>query len=227
VARTWKAANAQPMTVALAAAIVGAIVAGVIAAVIALGGGHASPSAAEIRAERKSEQARKASALRASAGQVTYGIAPAPDSSSTPRLLIENRSGGWIRAISLYIPVPPHAKLSFTVVGGMVGNEETGYGPEGNYYFFQFPNIPPCEIGITALLQAMPSLTETDLAQSVLSFTNADGNWLTNVTGQLEAGSPPYWLSGADAGLPNGPGTSGLAWNTGSDMHPVEACVVG
>jgi hypothetical protein len=223
-----KAVESHPFLVALVSTIVGVVLGGIITYGITPKN-QAAANAAQIKAE----QAQEASALRQYAQQVSYGIGPAPASNNgSPQLIIENRSSGWLRDVTLIVAIPTPANgiyPSIKSANGMVGEMRINNDENGSSITFQFANIPPCEIGITKILAALPSIEPGDLAASRLVFTDQNGNgWVLRGNGQLikgidfltqqEMGSLDPFPPGS---YPNGPGTSGWAWSDSGNLEQV------
>jgi hypothetical protein len=216
------AAARKVSTNALVVAAFGAVIASITAAVLALYLVSPDQGAAN-KAVVQGQQEQQNSAELQYAEQVTYGLGTVR-TGQNPQLMIFNKSTGWVKDITIIIPIPDQSNNGritlpgFKVVNGMVGMEQVGVGVGGAYYSFQFPNLPPCEEGITAILSAVPNVTPTELAASELFFTDQKGvGWVLHGDGQLTQGSVPFYAQG-QPGFPNGPGSGGWAWSSGADM---------
>jgi hypothetical protein len=128
---------------------------------------------AAIQAQQEAAEA----ALSQDAELVDFGLGTAPHSSS-PEVVIENRSSGWIRNLTLLVPmserettnsdgsvsisVPPFSVYADGGSGdsGMLGT------PDGIFLQDPLPDIGPCELAVSAVVKALPSVTRTALAAS-------------------------------------------------------------
>lgn len=218
----------RDMAIAVAGAVAGALVAGIITYTVT----PKNQSAANA-AQIKAAQAQEASTLRQYAQEVSYGLGPAPGrNNGSPQLIIENRSNGWLRDVTLILPIPTSGNgidTSVNPVDGMVGSVRINSDENGNSVTFQLANIPPCEMAITKILAAIPGIEPGDLADSRLIFTDQKGNgWILHGNGQLVKGID--FLTQQEMGafnplpgglIPNGPGTSGWAWSGTGNLEPV------
>jgi hypothetical protein len=222
LAKVWEIANSHALIVALVSAVIGGVI-----TYLASPKNQDAANAVTINAAK----AQQANALRRYADQVTYGLGPAPSSNSrsrTPQLIIENRSGGWVRNVTLIVPVPIQGKNGsihlpgFAVVSGMVGHEMEGIGASGGFVSIQLANIPPCEIAVTALLTAIPSAQPAELAGSELEFTDQTGKaWSLHGDGRLVEGTDSRYDLAGTPSMPNTPNVSGWAWSSSGNFEPI------
>jgi hypothetical protein len=155
---------------------------------------------------------------------VDFGLGHAPHSSA-PQIVIENGSSGWIRNMTLVVPVlerkTPEADGSvstsfpkFTVYSGG-GSGFQGVLATANGANFREPllDIGPCELAVTTALRSFPALDPATLARSELDFTDLNGNaWKRFGSGKLVRNTS-Y----------KGPG----AWSPYTLLEPVPGCSPG
>ena len=219
LAKGWKTASANPLVVALVGAVAGGLV------VYAL-----SPKnqAAANQAQISAEQQQKVSALEHDASEVTYGIGPVPGARPpTPELIIENRSGGWVRNVVLYVPDPSAVSgQPFYVIPGVAGAEEIGIGRGGPYFSIQLPDLPPCELTVITLFSALPHLRPGSMQNAVLYFTDELGQgWGLNEDGTLTETDGPEVRYMAPPMSPQ-QSYGGFNWSGSADDAPVNGgCV--
>jgi hypothetical protein len=155
---------------------------------------------------------------------VDFGLGTAPHSSS-PQIVIENRSSGWIRNITLTIPVPtretPNSDGNVTIsipnFGVYSGGGDGGQGitgtPNGIIFREPLPDIGPCQLAVTTALRSFPSINPATLAKSELDFTDPNGNaWTRFGSGKLVRNAS-Y----------EGPG----AWSPYAVLEPLPGCSSG
>jgi hypothetical protein len=113
--------------------------------------------------QREANASAATAALRHYAAQVTFFVEGVPNS-STPQLVVENRSGGTIRNIVLYLPIPVHGCSAHCNWQGDI--------------YYRLPDIPPCSIAPTSVLSMIksPTIGPAALAKSALFFTDQNGN---------------------------------------------------
>lgn len=192
-AKGWKAASANPLLVGVICAVVGAAMS--IPATLWVNN-HLHVGAAN-EATVQAQQDAAAAALSQDADLVDFGLGSAPHSSS-PQIVIENRSSGWIRNLTLVIQVPvrettePDGSVSVsmpnfgTYSGG--GNGFQGVEVTANGATFREPllDIGPCELAVTTALRSFPHIDPATLAKSELDFTDPNGNaWTRFGSGKL------------------------------------------
>jgi hypothetical protein len=193
LASTGKALSTNPLVVTLIG----------VAATAALALYFLSPDqGAANKATVENQQQQQESTKLQYANKVTYGLATT-QRDQNPRLMIFNQSSGWVRNITIIIPISyqDHAgRISlpgFKVVSGMVGWESEGINPSGADYTFQLPSLPPCEVGITAILSAVPNMSPAEFAASQLFFTDQRNvGWVRNGQGKLAQGLVPSYAQG-------------------------------
>ena len=189
-ARAWKALT-HPLVLVILAALLSAI-----------GTNYAdnhdhqgAANEAGVQGERVSE----ASALSADAKLVDFGTGTDPKT-GRPQVVIENRSSGWIRNVTLVIPVAVRETTnsdgsvsmsisSFTIhddggsgYQGLVGT------PDGIFLRDPLPDTGPCELAVTTVLMALhfPYISGATMARSELSFTDPNGiAWIRYGSGEL------------------------------------------
>ena len=136
----------------------------------------------ELQRQQAAARAQKEAALRHDASEVTYGLGPGPHGSGI-QLSIDNASHGWVRDVTLHIPVPAKIKggsVTLPNLGILAAN--TGFEGElmtsaGAYFTIQLADIPPCEQSFTPLLSALPTLQVGQLLPAAtLFFTDSNGN---------------------------------------------------
>lgn len=98
VAKAWRFLNSNALVVALVSIAAGGIITYAVS--------PRNQSAAN-SAVIQGQQGQRTNAQRQYADQVTYGMGPV-QGSKTSQLFIENRSGGWVRGITVSVPVPVH-----------------------------------------------------------------------------------------------------------------------
>jgi hypothetical protein len=142
------------------------------------------------------DDAAAAATVRHDASQVTYWIQGAPNS-STPQLVIDNKSGGPIRGLTLQFPQ-----------SGQSGGWEA-------FSYYSLPDIPPCSMETTSPTREFisPPIGQTALNGSILDFTDQNGNsWaLKGGYGQLIA------LAGYKQQV-------GFSWGSGTTFKPAQDC---
>jgi hypothetical protein len=179
-----------------------------------------SANEATIQAQQDEEEA----ALSQDADLVDFGLGTAQHSRS-PQIVIENRSSGWIRNITLIIPLSLQGTTNsdgsttisipnFTVYsGGGNGFEGITGTPNGITFREPLPDIGPCELAVTTALRSLPSLGLATLAKSQLNFTDPNGNaWTRFGSGKLVRNTS-Y----------KGPGT----WSPYAVLEPLPGCSSG
>lgn len=162
----------------------------VIAAVIAIPGyllvNYLVHQAAANEAAIQAHQAAVAAALRHDAELVHFGQGTPPGSRSV-QIVIENRSPGWVRNMTLIIPVPERKTPAaggtwisvpdFSVYGGggngFQGVTVTAAG--GAVFREPLTDLGPCELGVTTAARSFPTLNPATLVRSELDFTDPNG----------------------------------------------------
>jgi hypothetical protein len=181
--------------------------------------------AAANEATVQAENDQAAAALSQDAELVNFGLGSAPHSSS-PQIVIENRSSGWIRNITLVIPAPVRESSNsdgsvsisipnFTIYSGGVDNGSEGVlgTPSGVTFREPLLDIGPCQLAVTTALRSFPSIDPATLAKSELEFTDPNGNaWTRFGSGKLVR----------DASY-KGPG----AWSPYTVLEPLPGCSPG
>lgn len=187
-AKFWKAASANPLVVALVSVVVGALAA--IPATISVDD-HLHQGAAN-NATVQAEQDQAAAALSHDASEVILG-----QGLRSPQLVIENTSDGWIRNITLLVPVPvqetrepgggvsvsiPNFSIYSPVFGGFTG---VWFSGNSAYFHEPLPDIGPCELVATTALKSFPAdLDSTALAKAEIDFTDPNGiAWTRSISG--------------------------------------------
>lgn len=192
-ARAWKAAIANPLVVAVVASVVTTVIS--IPATLWINN-HLHQGVAN-EATIQAQQDAAAAALSQDAKLVTFGLGSASHSSS-PQIVIENRSSGWVRDMTLVIPVPVRETReadggvgvsipSFGLYSGG-GNGFQGVVVTANGAYFREPllDIGPCELAVTTALRSFSHINPATLAKSELDFTDPNGNaWRSFGSGKL------------------------------------------
>lgn len=180
----WGAASANPLTAAIVSAVITGLVTVPVTIICYNSIGQSGANNATIEAEKDATQTE----LMQDAELVSYGLGDTSPNSS-PQIVIENRSYGWIRNVTLTIPISfsggngsfsSQGIIVYPVEGnGPQGVNITGRGintpPTGN---FRDPlaDVGPCELAVTTVLKAVPHVSPAALAQSELVFTDPNGN---------------------------------------------------
>ena len=192
-AKVWRAASANPLVVAVAAAVVSAVISVPTTLLIANQLDQGSANAATVQAQ----QDAAAAALSHDAELVGFGLATAPHSGS-PQIVIENRSSGWIRNMTLVIPVPVRktteadGSVTFSIPnfgtysGGGNGFQGVDMTAKGATFREPLLDIGPCQLAVTTALRSFPALDPATLAKSELDFTDPNGHaWTRFGSGKL------------------------------------------
>jgi hypothetical protein len=118
-----------------------------------------SANEAQLQVDRAAANA----AVRHYASQVTYWLEGVPHS-TTPDLVISNRSSGPIRGLMLKFPQP--------VQGCSKHCQWKAYD------WYTLPDIPPCSMATTTTFTAFkaPAVGSASLNGSILDFTDQNGN---------------------------------------------------
>jgi hypothetical protein len=214
--KSWKAASANPLLVA--------VVTVVITIFATLWTNNHLHQGAANEATVQAEQDAAATALSQDAELVDFGLGSAPHTSS-PQIVIENRSSGWIRNLTLVIPVPeqkttePDGSVSisfpnFAVYsGGSTGFQGIWGSASAATFREPLPDIGPCELAVTTALRSFPAIDPATLASSELQFTDPNGNaWTRFGSGKL--------VKNASF---EGPGT----WSPYATLEPLPGCSPG
>lgn len=150
--------------------------------------------------QHAADQAAASAAERHDAEQVSYWLQGVAHS-TTPQLVIENRSGGPIRDLYLKFPQPVQ-----------------GCSANCNWEAFDYvslADIPPCSIEATTVFTVFksPEIGSAAWNGSILDFTDPNGNaWaLYGGYGQL-------------VGLPSYKPPPGFTWNPSVTFTPAQAC---
>jgi hypothetical protein len=194
LAKASKAVNASPLIAAIVTAVI-SIPASFLTGVLTAN--HLHQGAANEAAIQGQQQAA-AAALNQDAELVDFGLGTVPHSSS-PQIVIENRSSGWIRNMTLVVPVPVQqtreangeVNINFPSFGIYTDGGNGFYGirgtADGGFVFSEpLPDIGPCELAVTTALKSFPNLNPATLAKSELYFTDPNGNaWMRFGSGKL------------------------------------------
>jgi hypothetical protein len=145
-------------------------------------------------------EATSAATVRHDASQVSYWLQGAPHS-NTPDLVIDNRSGGPIRGITLKFPQP---------VQGCSANCQWE-----SFDYYTLTDIPPCSMETTTPTRVFisPAIGQAALNGSILDFTDQNGNsWaLMGGAGKL------VQLTGYKQ-------PTGFSWGSGVTYKPAQDC---
>ena len=123
--------------------------------------------------QRSANTASASAALEHDANRVAYYLGSSVRS-NLPPLLIANRSLGPVRGMTLYLP--EH------LAGCSANCAEKGY------MYFTLPDLPPCSIETTTILDSVvsPKIGPLTLAGSDVAFTDAKGHtWTLTGSSQL------------------------------------------
>lgn len=136
--------------------------------------------------------------MRHDAAQVSYWLQGLPRN-RPPELMLENRSGGPVREIVLWLREP---------VRGCSSN----CGGWQAYTYVSLPDLPPCSIAATTALNAIksPHMGPGALGTSALTFTDQHGrHWELTGGGRLVR-DPNYHR--------------GTAWSVSAEFRPADGC---
>jgi hypothetical protein len=129
---------------------------------------------------------------------VDFGMGTDPKT-GRPEVVIENRSSGFVRNVTLIVPAPVQAtsnadgstsvSLPNFASGFDGGSGSSGIvgTPDGIFYRDPLPDIAPCELAVTIVLRSLPSIQPgPTLAKAELGFTDPNGiAWVRFGTGKL------------------------------------------
>ncbi len=183
-ANAWKAASANPLVVMIIAAVIS-----VLATLLITDPHQGAANEATIQAQQEAT----AAALSHNAELVDFGLSSASHGGA-PQIVIQNRSSGWVRNMTLVISVPVRTLSNGTIAipnfgvysGG--GNGFQGVSVTANGAVFREPlaDIGPCELAVTTALRSFPTINPSTLAKSELDFTDPNGNaWTRFGSGKL------------------------------------------
>jgi hypothetical protein len=158
---------------------------------------NAIHQAAANQAADQAQQDAAAAALRHDAELVDFGL-KTPSRSISQKIVIENRSSGWVRNLTLVVPVPvpktPEAGgdvsisiPNFNVYQGVGGFQGVWYTVKGGATFREpLPDIPSCFRAVTTVLRSLPGLDPTTMATAQIDFTDPNGiAWRRFGSGEL------------------------------------------
>lgn len=150
--------------------------------------------------QHAADQASASDAVRHDAEQVSYWLQGVAHS-TTPQLVIENRSGGPIRDLFLKFPQPMQgcsANCSWEA-----------------FDYISLADIPPCSIEATTVFNVFKSLSieSAALSGSLLDFTDSNGNAWTLYGGY-----------GKLVELPGYKSPPGFTWNPSVTFTPAQGC---
>jgi hypothetical protein len=123
--------------------------------------------------QRSANAASANAALEHDANRMAYYLGSSVGS-SLPPLLIANRSLGPVRGMTIYLPEHVQGCSAKCAARG--------------YMSFTLPDLPPCSIETTTILDSVvsPKIGPLTLAGSDLTFTDAEGHtWTLTGSGQL------------------------------------------
>jgi len=202
----WKAVNANGVAAAVVAVVLTAVVThfadpgrAIDAETIKTDQSTIKTDKGQLKADRaqvKAYQEQNAAATSHDADEVSYGLLPGPNSGGS-QVWIMNESDGWIRDMTLVVPVT--VKESRSPGGGISINFSNFslYGPLGPGFTgetctttsgctFRDPllDLGPCMEAATTVLKSVPSLSGAAMEKSSLYFNDPNGiSWVRTGNG--------------------------------------------